>query len=157
MPNTTNWREIRQRRPPNETAAALEKLQLRLAMLREQVGASQVDVAEALGTSQSNVSQLERSNDQMLSSIAKYVHALGGELKMTAVVGDTTYTLLDDVGELAPRRARSRRMRSQKGTRIAESAHRSTGSKGDDGCKGSCARADEGNQRNSRGVGRSIL
>jgi transcriptional regulator with XRE-family HTH domain len=114
MPNTTNWREIRQRRPPNETAAALEKLQLRLAMLREQVGASQVDVAEALGTSQSNVSQLERSNDQMLSSIAKYVHALGGELKMTAVVGDTTYTLLDDVSELAPRRTRSRRTRSKK-------------------------------------------
>lgn len=112
MPNTTNWREIRKRRPPNETAAAFEKLQLRLAMLREQVGASQVDLAEALGTSQSNVSQLERSNDQMLSSIAKYVHALGGELKMTAVVGDTTYTLLDDVGELAPRPARSRRARS---------------------------------------------
>ena len=114
MPTTTNWREIRKRRPPNETAAALEKLQLRLAMLREQVGASQVDVAEALGTSQSNVSQLERSNDQMLSSIAKYVHALGGELKMTAVVGNTTYTLLDDVGELAPRHARPRRARGRK-------------------------------------------
>ena len=131
MPNTTNWREIRQRRPPNETAAALEKLQLRLAMLREQVGASQVDVAEALGTSQSNVSQLERSNDQMLSSIAKYVHALGGELKMTAVVGDTTYTLLDDVGELAPRRARSRRMRTRKAPAsrkapIARSARKAT-------------------------------
>lgn len=81
-------------------------------MLREQVGASQVDVAEALGTSQSNVSQLKRSNDQMLSSIAKSVSALGGELKMTAVVGNTTYTLLDDVGELAPRRTRPRRARS---------------------------------------------
>jgi transcriptional regulator with XRE-family HTH domain len=114
MPNTTNWREIRKRRPPNETAAALEKLQLRLAILREQVGASQVDLADALGTSQPNVSQLERSNDQMLSSIARYVHALGGELKMTAVVGDTTYTLLDEVGELAPRRTRSRRTRARK-------------------------------------------
>jgi transcriptional regulator with XRE-family HTH domain len=114
MPNTTNWREIRKRRPPNETAVALEKLQLRLAMLREQVGVSQVDVAEALGTSQSNISQLERSNDQMLSSIAKYVHALGGELKVMAVVGGATYTLLDDVGELAPRRTRSRRTRATK-------------------------------------------
>jgi transcriptional regulator with XRE-family HTH domain len=99
MPNTTNWREIRRRRPPNETAVELEKLKLRLAMLREQLGASQVDVADALGTSQSNVSQLERGNDQMLSSIAKYVHALGGELKVSAVIGDTTYTLLDDLGE----------------------------------------------------------
>jgi transcriptional regulator with XRE-family HTH domain len=108
MPNTTNWREIRKRRPPNETAVELEKLQIRLATLREQVGASQVELAKTLGTSQSNVSQLERSNDQMLSSVAKYVHALGGELKLTAVLGGTAYTLLDDVGEPAPRsRARA--------------------------------------------------
>ena len=103
MPNTTNWREIRNRRPPNETAVEIEKLQIRLAALREQVGASQVELAEVLGTSQSNISQLERSNDQMLSSVAKYVHALGGELKLTAVVGGTAYTLLDDVHESAPR------------------------------------------------------
>ncbi len=106
MPNTTNWREIRGRRPPNEAAVELEKLHLRLAMLREQLGASQLDVAEALGTSQSNVSQLERSNDQMLSSIAKYVHALGGEVRVSAVIGDTTYTLLDDVREPVSRHRR---------------------------------------------------
>jgi transcriptional regulator with XRE-family HTH domain len=80
MPNTTSWREIRQRRPPNENAVALEKMRLRLAMLREQRGMSQNTVAEILGTSQSNVSQLERSQDQMLSTVAKFVHALGGEL-----------------------------------------------------------------------------
>ncbi len=144
MPKTTNWREIRQRRPPNETAAALEKLQLRLAMLREQVGASQVDVAEALGTSQSNVSQLERSNDQMLSSIAKYVHALGGELKMTAVVGDTTYTLLDDVGELAPKRARSRRTRSPKAA-VSRKAPVARAARNATTAAKAPARADEGN------------
>ncbi|HZO77867.1 MAG TPA: helix-turn-helix domain-containing protein [Solirubrobacteraceae bacterium] len=107
MPNTTNWREIRKRRRPNETAVEMEKLQIRLATLREQVGASQVELAKALGTTQSNVSQLERSNDQMLSSVAKYVHALGGELKLTAVLGGTAYTLLDDVHEPAPRRQTS--------------------------------------------------
>jgi transcriptional regulator with XRE-family HTH domain len=99
MPNTTNWREIRRRRPPNEQAVEAEKLRLRLAMLREQVGASQAEVAEALGTSQSNVSQLERGDEPLLSSIARYVHALGGELKVTAVIGETTYTLLDDASE----------------------------------------------------------
>ena len=151
MPNTTNWREIRQRRPPNETAAALEKLQLPSHAPR-QVGASQVDVAEALGTSQSNVSQLERSNDQMLSSIAKYVHALGGELRMTAVVGNTTYTLLDDVSELALKTHPLAADPQQKGTRAAESARRSSGSKGGGGSKSVCALADEGNQGNSRGV-----
>lgn len=104
MPNTTNWRDIRKRRPPNEAAVEIEKLQIRLATLREQAGASQVELAKALGTSQSNISQLERSNDQMLSSVAKYVHALGGELKLTAVIGGTAYTLLEDVREPAPTR-----------------------------------------------------
>lgn len=116
MPNTTNWRAIRKRRPPNETAVEIEKLQIRLATLREQAGASQVELAKALGTSQSNVSQLERSNDQMLSSVAKYVHALGGELKLTAVLGGTAYTLLDDVREPAPtRRVRTTRARKSPG------------------------------------------
>jgi hypothetical protein len=59
-----------------------------------------------LGTSQSNVSQLERGDEPLLSSVAKYVHALGGELKVTAVIGDTTYTLLDDASE-APQGAQS--------------------------------------------------
>ena len=117
MPNTTNWREIRRRRPPNETALETEKLKLRLAMLREQVGASQAEVAEALGTSQPNVSQLERGDEPLLSSVAKYVHALGGELKVTAIIGDTTYTLLDDVNE-APSKPRPRtRSRSRKATK----------------------------------------
>jgi transcriptional regulator with XRE-family HTH domain len=95
MPNTTNWQDVRRRRPPDERAVTREKLRLRLAMIREQRGASQAAVAETLGTSQSNVSQLERSNDQMLSSIVNYVHALGGELELVARFGDTTYTLLE--------------------------------------------------------------
>jgi hypothetical protein len=61
---------------------------LRLTVLREQ-----------LGTSQPNVSQLERSEDLQLSSIAKYVHALGGQLQINAVVGDTVYRLMDDVDD----------------------------------------------------------
>jgi transcriptional regulator with XRE-family HTH domain len=114
MPNTTSWREIRRRRPPNESAVEMEKLRLRLAMLRERVGASQAEVAEALGTSQPNVSQLERSDEPLLSSVAKYVHALGGELKVTAVIGDTTYTLLDDVNEAPPKARPSARSRGRK-------------------------------------------
>lgn len=105
MPNTTNWREIRKRRPPNEQEVAREKLKLRLAILREHAGVSQAELAEALGTSQSNVSQLERSDDQMLSSIARYVHALGGKLLISAVLGDTSYTLLEDLGESEDRQA----------------------------------------------------
>lgn len=99
MPKTTPWREVRRRLDVDEGAVAREQLRLRLAVLREQVGQSQVKVAQRLGTSQSNVSQLERSEDLQLSSLAKYVHALGGQLQVNAVVGDATYRLIDDVDE----------------------------------------------------------
>jgi len=99
MPKTTPWREVRKRLDLDEQAVAGERLRLRLAILREQLGKSQVELAEILGTSQPNVSQLERSEDLQLSSIAKYVHALGGQLQVNAVVGNTTYRLIDDVDE----------------------------------------------------------
>ena len=99
MPKTTPWREARKHLDVDELVVARERLRLRLAILREQLGKSQVEVAELLGTSQPNVSQLERSEDLQLSSIAKYIHALGGQLQVNAVVGDTIYRLIDDVDE----------------------------------------------------------
>jgi len=101
MPKTTPWREVRKRLDMDEQAVARERLRLRLAILREQLGKSQMELAELLGTSQPNVSQLERSDDLQLSSIAKYIHALGGQLQVNAVVGNTTYRLIDDVDETA--------------------------------------------------------
>lgn len=97
MAKTTSWREIRARRPPNEGAVTQEKLKIRLALLREQFGQSQAEFAERLGTSQPNVSQLERSDDLQVSSIAKYVHALGGQLQVNAVIGEATFPLIEDV------------------------------------------------------------
>ncbi len=99
MPKTTPWRDVRKRLNVDEQAVARERLRLRLAILREQLGKSQVELAELLGTSQPNVSQLERSEDLQLSSIARYIHALGGQLQVNAVVGNTTYRLIDDVDE----------------------------------------------------------
>jgi transcriptional regulator with XRE-family HTH domain len=99
MPKTYKWQEVRSRLHVDEQIVARERLHLRLAMLREQIGKSQVELAELLGTSQPNVSQLERSDDLQLSSIMKYVHALGGQLQINAVVGDTTYRLIDDLDE----------------------------------------------------------
>lgn len=99
MPKTYKWQEVRGRLGADEKMVTRERLQLRLAILREQLGKSQVELAELLGTSQPNVSQLERSDDLQLSSLAKYVHALGGQLQINAVIGDTTYRLIDDVEE----------------------------------------------------------
>ncbi len=100
MPKTTPWREIRAKRPVSEEAVRRETLIIKLAVLRDRYGLTQTEVAEMLGTTQSNVSQLESNDDLRLSTIARYVHALNGQLELKAVFGDEEYTLLRDVSEV---------------------------------------------------------
>lgn len=64
--------------------AAIERA-LVLGELRERRSLSQASLAEALGTSQARVSQLESQSDLYLSTLRRYVEALGGELEVAAV------------------------------------------------------------------------
>ena len=57
----------------------------RLYEVRKARGVTQVDVAERLGVSQGNVSELERRDDLFLSTLRGYVAALGGRLEVSAV------------------------------------------------------------------------
>lgn len=61
---------------------------LALAEIREQRELTQTDVARVLSTSQANVSRIERQRDLYLSTLAHYVEALGGTLKVSAVFDD---------------------------------------------------------------------
>src|SRR3954451_10847585 len=65
-----------------------ELLEMSLREMREMVGKNQVDVAAAVDTTQSELSRLERRNDFFLSTLKKYVKALGGELEIIARFGD---------------------------------------------------------------------
>lgn len=56
-----------------------------LGEIRERRNLSQADLANVLGTSQARVSQLENQTDLYLSTLKRYVVALGGELEVTAV------------------------------------------------------------------------
>lgn len=67
---------------------------LALAELRTGAGATQTDVAEALATSQANVSRIEHEEDVYLSTLRRYVAALGGELEINAVFPDRTVALV---------------------------------------------------------------
>ncbi len=60
----------------------------RLARLRERAGLTQADVARVLGLTQSRISRLERAEDLNLSTLHRYVRALGGELTIEATLGD---------------------------------------------------------------------
>lgn len=66
---------------------------LALAEAREQRNVTQKDIAEILGVTQANVSRIEREDDVYLSTLRKYVEALGGRLELTAIFPDKTVSL----------------------------------------------------------------
>jgi len=106
--NTHDWEDLRKKRLTAEQLKSIdddvaeEVLRLRLARLaqaRKEQGYTQVDFAELLGTSQGNVSKIENQDDLLLSTLRRYVVALGGRLELHAVfeddrvelsIGDTT-------------------------------------------------------------------
>lgn len=67
----------------------------RLFELRKARGVTQVDVAERLGVSQGNISELERRDDLFLSTLRGYVGALGGRLEVRAVFDEGDSHLID--------------------------------------------------------------
>ena len=67
---------------------------LALARVRGEIGVTQETVADALGTTQENVSRIERQDDLYLTTLAGYVAALGGRLELLAVFPDQTMPLL---------------------------------------------------------------
>lgn len=95
---TRDWRTVRGQRPLNErrveTYKRLMDAELRLADVRRRRGMSQAAIADALEVSQPNVSRIEQEDDVYLSTLVRYVTALGGHLEVRAVFGDETVTLL---------------------------------------------------------------
>jgi transcriptional regulator len=87
--------DIRKRRPLDkdtrrqvDTIKRAMQLDIALAELRELRGVSQADVADGLGTSRPNVSRIEKEADVRLSTLERYVKALGGKLEIRAVFDD---------------------------------------------------------------------
>ena len=67
----------------------------RLAELRKRQHTTQVQVAEAMGVTQARVSRIEKGQLERseVDTLAAYVKALGGKLKIVADFGDETYVL----------------------------------------------------------------
>lgn len=86
------WREIRRKRPVNEAAIATEKRRLRQEMtlreLRRARELTQQALAESLGETQPSVSQLERQADMYVSTLRRYIEAMGGALDIVARFAD---------------------------------------------------------------------
>jgi len=75
-----------------------------LQALRSKRHVTQNEVADRLGIRQPTVSKIERREDVNLSTLRRYVEALGGELRVTAKFADGTVEL--GLGDDAPASAR---------------------------------------------------
>jgi transcriptional regulator with XRE-family HTH domain len=61
-----------------------------LAELRRTAGVTQVQLAEALATSQGQISRIERQSDLLVSTLIAYLTALGVEASLVVLVGGKT-------------------------------------------------------------------
>jgi transcriptional regulator len=66
----------------------VEILELNLRAIRELMGKTQEELAALVETTQGQVSETERRGDHRLSTLRRYIQALGGELEIIANFGD---------------------------------------------------------------------
>jgi len=87
---THRWSDLRERKLSPDarsrvaSAAKAEALEMTLRMLRETAGKTQDEMAELTAMSQSQLSRFERREDYLLSTLKRYVEALGGEIEIVA-------------------------------------------------------------------------
>jgi hypothetical protein len=71
-----------------------ELLEMDLADLRREAGLTQVDASANAEMTQSQLSRFERGDgDRLISSLRRYVEALGGQLEIVAVLGNKRIAL----------------------------------------------------------------
>ena len=72
-----------------------------LAEVRTALVKTQDEVARVLNVKQNAVAQLEKRSDLLLSTLRKYVEAMGGELAVAVRTGAGTVIMLDSLSSLA--------------------------------------------------------
>jgi DNA-binding XRE family transcriptional regulator len=103
-PDARSWEDLKQelftgaeRDEIDEGAQRLiaEARAFRLAEVRRRQRTTQVEVAKTMGVTQARVSRIEKGHlsRSEVETLAAYVQALGGRLKIVAEFGDESYVL----------------------------------------------------------------
>jgi transcriptional regulator with XRE-family HTH domain len=88
------WSEVRRSRLTDEELEEIEYrvrrelVTMTIQDLRKHRNLTQVQLAEALEVSQPEMSRIESSQNPLLSTVRRFVEALGGELEVTATFPD---------------------------------------------------------------------
>jgi transcriptional regulator with XRE-family HTH domain len=91
---THKWSDIKKQHFTEERIEALrrealaELLEMDLKELRKFAHKTQAELAKAAKISQAELSRTEGREDHLLSTLRRYVEALGGELEVTATFGN---------------------------------------------------------------------
>lgn len=100
------WEEIRarmnpERRARNEAATQQMLADMPLQELRRARKLSQQTIAHVMGTSQPEISSLERRADTYVSTLRSYVEAMGGKLDIVARFPDGAVRInqFENIGE----------------------------------------------------------
>ncbi len=89
-----------QRSKVDELARKLIAEEKSLREIRKAREYSQVTLAELLGMNQGDLSKFERRTDAYLSTIRRYVEAMGGSLELVATFPDTGPVKIVNIGDL---------------------------------------------------------
>ena len=98
---TRTWKSVRDARltpvaVARVTSRAEERIrEVTLQELRRDLDMTQVELARAAEMTQSELSRLESRGDHRISTLRRYVDALGGKLEITAVFGKRRVKLTD--------------------------------------------------------------
>ena len=76
--------------------------------LREAVERTQEELAARLGVGQDTVSRIERRSDILLSTLRRYVEAMGGELQLVARFPKRSPVVIEHIASKPAPRARQR-------------------------------------------------
>jgi len=93
------WADLKAKLPAARRARMQRRtdellLEMDLRELRKLVGVTQTELAERLKKTQGEVSQAERREDYRLSTLRRYVEALGGKIEVIADFGDKRIRLV---------------------------------------------------------------
>jgi transcriptional regulator with XRE-family HTH domain len=92
---------------PVKRRAKIERRASELATLkdlRQAVERTQEEIAVCLGVGQDTISRIERRSDMLLSTLRRYVEAMGGKLELVAEFPDRPRMVID---KLTPAREKS--------------------------------------------------
>ena len=99
------WTQLKNKMSPQARARVDARVRqtlasMPLAEIRKAVGLTQAELAGKLDVAQGSVSKIENAADMYLTTLRKYVEALGGELHLTASFADGRRMEIDHLADI---------------------------------------------------------